>query len=138
MREAYKQAETAFLDGEIPVGAVIVCNGKVIARAYNQCERLNDVTAHAEMLALTSAFNYLGSKYLDQCTLYTTLEPCIMCSGAVFWAKLQRIVYAVEDPKRGFSRISERILHPKTEVLSGILHEECKILLDEFFKKLRD
>jgi tRNA(adenine34) deaminase len=138
MREAYKQAQYALEDGEVPVGAVVVCQNRIIARAYNQTEKLNDVTAHAEMLALTSAFNYLGAKYLKECSLYVTLEPCVMCAGASFWSQIQKIVYAVDDPKRGFARISENILHPKTKVIAGVMQNECKLLLDNFFQNLRN
>lgn len=138
MKEAYKQAQLGFAEDEIPVGAVVVCNNKIIAKAYNQCEKLNDVTAHAEMLALTSAFNYVGAKYLDQCTLYVSLEPCVMCAGAAFWAKLKRVVYAVPDPQRGFTNIKQPILHPKTALSSGVMAAECKLLLDDFFKNLRN
>lgn len=136
MREAYKQAVMAHEEGEIPVGAVVVVNNQIIARAYNQTERLNDVTAHAEMLALTSAFNHLGSKYLTECTLYVTLEPCVMCAGACFWAQLKKLVYGASDPARGFSRL-ESVLHPKTRHTAGVMGGDCKALIDDFFKKMR-
>ncbi|WP_373497569.1 nucleoside deaminase [Aquiflexum sp.] len=138
MNEALKMARIAFDDGEIPVGAVIVCRNKVIARAYNQTEKLTDVTAHAEILAITSAENVLGAKYLSECKMYVTLEPCAMCAGACFWAQLGEIHFAANDPKRGFSRLSENLLHPKTKFQSGLMAEESKQLLDKFFKKLRN
>ena len=137
MNEAYKQAHLAFDEGEIPVGAVVVCRNKIIARAYNQTEKLTDVTAHAEILAITTASNALGAKYLIECKLYVTLEPCLMCAGASFWAQLGEIHYGAVDPKRGFSRIQEPLLHPKTKVTQGLMANESKNLLDEFFKSLR-
>lgn len=137
MKEALKQAQMAFDEGEIPVGAVVVCQNKIIARAYNQTERLNDVTAHAEMLAITSAANFLGGKYLQDCTLYVTLEPCGMCAGALYWSQLTKLVYAQPDPKRGFSSINPNMVHPKTEINSGLMAESSKKLLDDFFSKLR-
>jgi tRNA(adenine34) deaminase len=137
MNEALKQAKFAFEEDEVPVGAVIVCRNKIIARAYNQTEKLTDVTAHAEILAITSAANALGAKYLPECRLYVTLEPCIMCAGASFWAQLGEIHYGASDPKRGYSILHQNILHPKTIVRSGLLAEESKSLLDKFFKKLR-
>lgn len=138
MNEAMKMAKIAFEENEIPVGAIIVCRNKIIAKAYNQTEMLTDVTAHAEILAITSAENALGAKYLTECKMYVTLEPCVMCAGACFWAQLGEIHYAASDPKRGFSRISENLLHPKTIVKSGMFAEESKQLLDDFFKKLRN
>ena len=137
MKEALMQAQVAFDEGEIPVGAVVVCQNKIIARAYNQTERLNDVTAHAEMLAITSAANFLGGKYLQDCTLYVTLEPCGMCAGALYWSQLTKLVYAQHDPKRGFSSINPNMVHPKTEINSGLMAESSKKLLDDFFAKLR-
>ena len=137
MNEAYKQAQLAFEEGEIPVGAVIVCRNKIIARAYNQTEKLTDVTAHAEILAITTASNALGAKYLNECRRYVTLEPCVMCAGASFWAQLGEIHYGAVDPKRGFGRIQEPLLHPKTKVSQGLMAKESKTLLDEFFKSLR-
>ena len=137
MREALRQAQYAFDDGEIPVGAVVVSGNKIIARAYNQTERLNDVTAHAEMLALTAAANYLGGKYLTDCTLYVTLEPCNMCAGALYWGQLKKLVFGASDEKRGYSQMTPSLLHPKTEVLSGIMGAECKALVDDFFRQLR-
>ena len=137
MNEAFKQAQIAYEDGEIPVGAVIVCRNRIIARAYNQTEKLTDVTAHAEILAITAASAGLGAKYLVECKLYVTLEPCVMCAGASFWAQLAEIHFAAKDPKRGFGRISEPLLHPKTKVSQGLMEEECKALLDKFFRSLR-
>ncbi len=137
MREALRQAEKAFELGEIPVGAVIVCDQRIIARAHNFTERLNDVTAHAEMQAFTAAADFLGGKYLNDCTLYVTLEPCVMCAGASYWTQIGRVVYGASDPKRGFSRLNENLLHPKTEVLAGVLENECSALLKEFFAKKR-
>ena len=137
MREALKEARKGFYADEIPVGAIIVCNDRVIARAYNNTEQLNDVTAHAEMLAFTSATVTIGGKYLQNCTLYVTLEPCVMCAGAAAWTQIGRIVYGASDEKRGYSKISSSILHPKTKVTSGILAEECETLLKEFFAKKR-
>jgi tRNA(adenine34) deaminase len=137
MKEAFKQAQYAFEEGEIPVGAVVVASNRIIAKAYNQTERLTDITAHAEMLAITSASNYLGSKYLKDCTLYVTLEPCPMCAGALYWSQISKIVFGAKDEKRGFSSISNKFLHPKTEVISGVMKEESEAILQEFFKKLR-
>ena len=137
MNEALKLAQRAGQEGEVPVGAVVVCRNTIIARAYNQTQKLNDVTAHAEMLAITAAAQYLGGKYLSECALYITLEPCVMCAGAIFWAQLKSLVYGVEDDKRGFSRLSDPVLHPKTKVLKGIRREACKQVLDNFFQNLR-
>ncbi|MDR0831121.1 MAG: nucleoside deaminase [Prevotellaceae bacterium] len=137
MQIALNEAKNAFEQGEIPVGAVIVCQNKVIARAHNLTELLTDVTAHAEMQAVTSAANYLGGKYLTDCTLYVTLEPCAMCAGALNWAQISRIVFAAKDEKNGFSKYSNDILHKKTTVESGILEKESRELLQEFFKKRR-
>jgi tRNA(adenine34) deaminase len=137
MAEALKQARIGFEEGEIPVGAVVVCKNKIIARAYNQTEKLTDVTAHAEMLALTSASNYLGSKYLPECKLYVTLEPCVMCAGATFWAQLGELHFSAKDPNRGFSRMEPTVLHPKTLLKQGLLAEESGKMLLEFFKRLR-
>ena len=137
MRKALEEATRAAEEGEIPVGAVIVCQGKVIARAHNQTERLNDVTAHAEMLAVTMAANHLGGKYLNDCTLYVTLEPCTMCAGAIGWAQIARLVYGASDEKRGYRRLAGGALHPKTEVTHGILAEECATLIQDFFKAKR-
>ena len=137
MQEAYKQALYALEEGEIPIGAVVVCHNRIIARAYNQTEKLNDVTAHAEVLAITAASNFLGNKYLHDCSLFVTVEPCVMCAGATFWAQLKRVVYGTADPKRGFRRFGMGLLHPKTEMVSGILAHECASLLTDFFSKKR-
>lgn len=137
MREALKEAQKAFEIGEVPVGAVVVCRNRVIARAHNQTEKLTDATAHAEMLAVTSAANYLGSKYLNECTLFVTLEPCVMCAGALHWVQLQKLVFGASDVQRGYSLVPAPLLHPKTETVKGIKAEECKHLIDEFFKRLR-
>ncbi len=136
MKQAYQEAQQAFEADEIPIGAVVVCNNKVIARAHNQTETLNDVTAHAEMLAITAAANALGAKYLDECTLYVTLEPCPMCAGALSHAHIGKVVWAANDPKNGFSRFGQ-MLHPKTKTETGVMQEECLSLLTEFFKKKR-
>ena len=138
MKIALAEARKAFDAEEIPVGAVIVCRGQVIAKAHNMTEKLNDVTAHAEMIAFTSASNFLNSKYLPECTLYVTLEPCLMCAGASFWAQLGTIVYGASDEKRGYSTISASITHPKTIVKSGVLAAECSDLMVDFFRKRRD
>lgn len=137
MKQALKEAEKALEDHEIPVGAVVVCQNRIIARAYNQVERLNDVTAHAEMLAITAAQNHLGSRYLDQCTLYVTLEPCAMCGGALYWSQLQKLVYGAADEKRGYRSINEKMIHPQTEIHSGLLATESSELLKSFFRKMR-
>ena len=137
MREAIRQAQYAFEEGEIPVGAVVVAGNKIIARAYNQTERLNDVTAHAEMLALTAAANHLGGKYLTDCTLYVTLEPCNMCAGALYWGQLKKLVFGASDEKRGYSKMTPSLLHPKTVVVKDVMRDECKSLVDEFFRQLR-
>ncbi|MGV3597936.1 MAG: tRNA adenosine(34) deaminase TadA [Bacteroidota bacterium] len=136
MRMALREAQRAFDEDEIPVGAVVVCNNKVIGKGYNQTEKLTDVTAHAEMLAITAASNYLGGKFLDECTLYVTLEPCVMCAGAIFWARPERVVFGAGDEKRGFAKHGN-LLHPKTELINGVLEEECSVLLKEFFKAKR-
>lgn len=137
MKQALKEAEKALDEKEIPVGAVVVAGNRIIARAHNQVQRLNDVTAHAEMLAITSAQNYLGSKYLDQCSLFVTLEPCVMCGGALYWSQIDRIVIGARDEKRGFSEVSSEIIHPKTEVLYGLLAEESEKMVKSFFKEMR-
>ncbi len=137
MREAYNEALMALNRDEVPVGAVIVSNGKIIARGHNLTETLNDATAHAEMQAFTSAANYIGGKYLNDCTLYVTLEPCPMCAAAAYWVQLGAIVYGASDPKRGFSTLNVNILHPKTQLKGGIMAEECGKLITEFFKKKR-
>lgn len=137
MREALKEADKALDIDEVPVGAVVVCKNRIIARAHNQTEKLTDATAHAEMLAVTAAANYLGSKYLSECTLYVTLEPCVMCAGALHWVQLQKLVFGASDIQRGYSLVSSPLLHPKTEVVRGIKAEECKKVVDEFFRRIR-
>ncbi len=138
MQEAIKEAKKAFDADEVPVGAVIVCNNKIIARAHNLTERLSDVTAHAEMQAITSASSFLNGKYLNECTLYVTLEPCVMCAGAIGWAQFGKLVFGASDTKRGFNLLNQnKILHPKIEVISGILEEECALLIKKFFQKKR-
>ena len=137
MQQALLEAKAAFAEEEIPVGAVIVSGGRIIARSHNNTERLHDVTAHAEMLAFTAATNMLNAKYLTECTLYVTLEPCVMCAGAAGWTQIGRIVYGASDPKRGFERLGCGMLHPKTVVESGILKEECETLLKQFFQQRR-
>jgi tRNA(adenine34) deaminase len=137
MRMALQEARKAMENDEVPVGAVIVSNGKLIARGHNQTEMLTDVTAHAEILAITSASNYLGSKYLTDCTLYVTLEPCVMCAGALAWSQISNVVFGAYDEKRGFTTSHPRILHPKTTLTSGVLADECGELLKEFFAKKR-
>ena len=137
MQEALKEAKKAFEADEIPVGAVIVANNKIIARGYNLTQRLNDVTAHAEMQTITAAANSIGGKYLTDCILYVTLEPCIMCAGALGWSQISKIVYGASDFKKGFTTLEKNILHPKTEVENGILKEECEQLLNDFFAKKR-
>lgn len=137
MQLAYNEAIKAFERDEIPVGAVVVLENQVIGRGYNYTQTLHDVTAHAEMQAITAASNYLGSKYLKDCTLYVTLEPCVMCAGALFWAQLGTLVYAAPEPKNGFSLLAENILHPSTVVRKGIMEEESVLLLKQFFSKLR-
>lgn len=137
MKQALLEAKYAGSLGEIPIGAVIVCEGRIIARAHNQTEILHDVTAHAEMLAITAAANYLGSKYLNHCDLYVTVEPCPMCAGALYWAQLRRVIFAAPDIKRGFSVINPKILHPKTTLVGGVLAEEATYLMQDFFIKKR-
>jgi tRNA(adenine34) deaminase len=138
MREALKEAQKAFDDGEVPVGALVVAKNKIIARAHNQTERLNDATAHAEMLAITSATNHIGAKYLHECTLYVTLEPCVMCAGALNWSQVSRIVFGASDALRGYGLISTPLLHPKTQVTRGIKADESKLLLEKFFERIRN
>ena len=137
MRAALAEAQAAFDDGEVPVGAVVVCRERIIARARNLTELLHDVTAHAEMQAITSASNTLGGKYLKDCTLYVTVEPCVMCAGAFGWSQLSRLVYGAEDEKRGYTRFAPRALHPKTEVTAGVLADECAALMTRFFQPRR-
>lgn len=137
MRQALQEAQKALSAGEVPIGAVIVCRGQIIARGHNLTERLHDVTAHAEMQAVTAAAEYLGGKYLPDCTLYVTVEPCIMCAGALGWAQISRVVYGTGDEKRGFHRFAPQALHPKCEVVSGVLEKECALLMKSFFQKKR-
>lgn len=137
MQEALKEARDAAAEGEIPIGAVIVSRGRVIARGHNMTERLQDATAHAEMIAITAATEAIGGKYLEECTLYVTVEPCPMCAAAMHWSQLGRLVYGAADPKRGYSLFTPSLLHPKTEVLSGPLSEECSALVSDFFKERR-
>lgn len=140
MKQALAEAQQAYDEGEIPIGAVIVVNGKIIAKAHNRTEALNDVTAHAEMQAITSAAEYLGGKYLPDCTLYVTVEPCPMCAGALGWSQIGRIVYGASDTKRGFFSYfnpAKTPVHPKTVIDRGVLEEECRELMQSFFKKLR-
>lgn len=137
MRQALHEANTAFERNEVPVGAVVVCQGRIIARAHNLTETLNDVTAHAEMQAITAAANVLGGKYLKDCTLYVTLEPCPMCAGGLLWSQISKIVCGAKDEKRGYSLYTPNLLHPKTQIITGVLQEECALLLTEFFKKNR-
>lgn len=137
MKMALAEAQKAFDRDEVPVGAVVVCRDRVVARSHNLTELLHDVTAHAEMQAITSAAEALGGKYLDVCTLYVTVEPCVMCAGAIGWSQLGRLVYGAADPKRGFSVYAPKALHPKTEVVQGVLEEECAALMKAFFKRKR-
>jgi tRNA(adenine34) deaminase len=146
MKQALKEAERAYDDEEVPIGAVIVMQEKIIARGYNQVEKLNDSTAHAEIIALTSAFNFLGSKYLPEATLYVTIEPCLMCAGALYWSKIGKIVYGADDEKNGAltltlspggEGIRKKIFHPKTEIINGSCKEECAALIQNFFKARR-
>ena len=137
MKQALREARIAFEEDEVPIGALVVCNNTVVAKAHNMTEKLNDTTAHAEMLALTAATEYLGNKYLNDCTLYVTIEPCAMCSGASAWAQIGKIVYGASDSKGGYLKFSPSILHPKTEVISGVLSEEAKELMQDYFKNKR-
>src|SRR5690554_7123439 len=137
MRQALNEAHKALEQDEVPIGAVIVHGGKIIARGHNLTERLNDVTAHAEMQAFTAAANFVGGKYLRDCTLYVTVEPCLMCAGAAYWTQLKRVVYGTADPKRGYSQFGTTLLHPKCEVLSGILQDDCAELIQSFFRNKR-
>lgn len=137
MKQALKQAQMAFEKDEVPVGAVVVYRDHIIAQTHNLTETLNDVTAHAEMQAITAAANALGGKYLDVCTLYVTVEPCVMCAGAIGWSQMGRVVYGAADPKRGFSVFAPKAMHPKTEVVSGVLADECGALMKEFFRRKR-
>lgn len=137
MRLALNEARLALAQREVPIGAVVVAGGRVIGRGHNLVETLSDATAHAEMQALTAAMSTLGGKYLPECTLYVTVEPCVMCGGALAWSQIGRVVYGASDPKRGYSTFSERIMHPRTEVISGVLREECEALMSSFFAMLR-
>lgn len=137
MQQALREARAALDEGEIPVGAVVVSQDNILARCHNNTERLHDVTAHAEMMAVTAAAEILGAKYLTDCTLYVTLEPCVMCAGALGWAQIGRIVYGAADPRRGFSQVKGTVLHPKTEVAGGVMATECEELMKTFFKKKR-
>lgn len=137
MAQALREAQNAFDEGEIPIGAVIVCLNKIIARDHNRVEKLNDATAHAEMLTVTAAQNHLGSKYLNECTLFVTLEPCSMCAGGLFWTQMGRVVIGTLDKERGFSRYGRALIHPKTEIKHGLLADECEILIKNCFKKIR-
>lgn len=137
MKKAFQEARLSYDEGEIPVGAVVVANNRIIARAHNLTETLTDVTAHAEMQAITAAANLLGGKYLNECTLYVTLEPCVMCAGALGWSQLGKLVYGSNDEKRGFTKFAPKALHPKTEVISGIMGEDCADLMTAFFQEKR-
>lgn len=138
MKQALHEAQTAFEEGEIPIGAVVVCENRIIAKDHNRVERLNDATAHAEMLAVTAAQNHLGSKYLNECTLYVTLEPCSMCAGALFWTQIGKLVIGANDSTRGFRAFNREIVHPKTVVQDEVMSLECEVLIKDFFKKLRN
>ncbi len=137
MKQALVEAQNAAAEGEVPVGAVVVCNNQIIARSHNQTELLNDTTAHAEMLAITAATGVLGAKYLTNCSLYVTVEPCIMCAGAIGWSQLSKVVYGASDEKRGFQEYAPKAMHPKTEVIRGVMEKECATLMQEFFRKKR-
>jgi tRNA(adenine34) deaminase len=137
MRAALDEARQAFEDDEVPIGAVVVCNGRIVGRGHNMTEAFNDVTAHAEMQAITAAVNTLGGKYLPECTLYVTVEPCVMCAGAIGWAQVKRVVYGAADEKRGFTIFAPNALHPKCAVLSGVLESDCRELMQSFFAQKR-
>jgi len=137
MRQALEEARKAFEQDEVPVGAVITCNNRIIARAHNLTEKLTDFTAHAEMQAYTAASEFLGNKYLDECSLYVTLEPCIMCAGAAYWTRVGKIIFGAYDEKRGYTMYNDKVLHPKTQVMGGILEDECGSLISEFFRMKR-
>ena len=137
MKQALAEANKAYRQGEIPIGAVVVCRGKIIAKSHNLTEMLHDVTAHAEMQAITAAAEHLGGKYLTDCTLYVTVEPCVMCAGALGWSQISRIVYGTPDEKRGYARFAPNALHPRTQVTSGVMAEECAELMQRFFKEKR-
>ncbi len=139
MKLALQEAQTAYRKGEVPIGAIVVIDNKIIAKGHNQTEVLQDVTAHAEMIALTSAFNFLGAKYLLNASLYVTLEPCVMCAGALYWSKIKRVIYGASDEKYGFKcKTNHAILHPKTEIISGVLAQECSQIIKDFFKQKRN
>lgn len=138
MKEALREAEYAAAEDEVPIGAVITCRGRIVGKGHNMTERLNDPTAHAEMIAITAATEAIGGKYLNDCTIYVTVEPCPMCAGALAWAQIGKVVFGASDPKRGFSQFSPSLMHPKTEVISGIMAEECGNLVSDFFKKKRN
>ena len=137
MKDALREAQAAASEDEVPIGAVIVCRGRIIGKGRNMTERLNDPTAHAEMIAITAATEAMGGKYLNDCTLYVTVEPCPMCAGALAWSQIGRVVYGASDPKRGFSMFSPSLMHPKTEVVSGVLSDECSAIVTEFFRNKR-
>ncbi len=137
MKDALREAGAAAAEDEVPIGAVIVCRGRIIGKGHNMTERLNDPTAHAEMIAITAATEAMGGKYLNDCTLYVTVEPCPMCAGALAWSQIGRVVYGASDPKRGFSQFSPSLMHPKTVVVSGVLEDECGSLVSEFFRNKR-
>lgn len=137
MRKALQEAELAYEEGEIPIGAVIVCRDRVISRAHNLTETLNDVTAHAEMQAITAAANQLGGKYLKDCTLYVTVEPCVMCAGALGWSQMSRVVFGASDEKRGYEKYAPHAMHPKCEITRGVLEEECRTLMQKYFQERR-
>ena len=137
MRKALQEAELAYEEGEIPIGAVIVCQDRVISRAHNLTETLHDVTAHAEMQAITAAANQLGGKYLKDCTLYVTVEPCVMCAGALGWSQMSRVVYGASDEKRGYEKYAPHAMHPKCEITRGVLEDECRSLMQHFFQERR-
>lgn len=138
MSDAFREAQRAVAEDEVPIGAVIVCQGRVIAKGHNMTERLNDPTAHAEMIAITAATEAMGGKYLNDCTLYVTVEPCPMCAGALAWSQIGKVVYGASDPKRGFTRFSPSLMHPKTEIVAGIMAEECGNIVSEFFQHKRN
>lgn len=137
MKQALAEAQKAYDRGEVPVGAVVVCKDRIIARSHNLTETLNDVTAHAEMQAITAAANYLGGKYLSDCTLYVTVEPCVMCAGAIAWSQLGRLVFGAADEKRGYQKFAPQSLHPKTEVVQGVMEDDCARLMKKFFQRRR-
>ena len=137
MFDALREAQRAAAEDEVPIGAVIVCQGRIIAKGHNMTERLNDPTAHAEMIAITAATEAVGGKYLNDCTLYVTVEPCPMCAGALAWSQIGKVVYGASDPKRGFSKFSPSLMHPKTEIVSGIMADECSSIVSDFFQNKR-